>query len=152
MARLTWNPDTFAYAGAVDELSGRYSGLVAGARPMVTLDGASVVVRPDAAGRQLEVDGRGTEATGMPPEPDREPSLPARFHGRRTLEPGRLLRDVGDIADAIVRQLARAPDAEVSITVDIDASAAGGFDEDVRRTVTENARTLEFDTHEFESE
>ncbi|HEU4398253.1 MAG TPA: DUF499 domain-containing protein [Actinomycetota bacterium] len=152
VARLTWNPDTFAYAGAVDELSGRYSGLVAGARPMVTLDGASVVVRPAAAGRQLEVDGRGTEATGMPPEPDREPSLPARFHARRTLQPGRLLRDVGDIADAIVRQLARAPDAEVSITVDIDASAAGGFDDDVRRTVTENARTLEFDTHEFESE
>jgi hypothetical protein len=26
-----------------------------------------------------------------------------------------------------------------------------GFD-DVRRTVTENARTLRFDTHEFESE
>jgi len=27
-----------------------------------------------------------------------------------------------------------------------------GFDEDVRRAVTENARTLEFDTHQFEPE
>jgi hypothetical protein len=27
-----------------------------------------------------------------------------------------------------------------------------GFDDEVRRTVTENARTLKFDTHEFESE
>jgi len=27
-----------------------------------------------------------------------------------------------------------------------------GFEDDVRRTVTENARTLRFDTHEFESE
>jgi putative DNA methylase len=31
-------------------------------------------------------------------------------------------------------------------------AAGGGFDDDVRRAVTENARTLEFDTHQFEPE
>ena len=63
----------------------------------------------------------------------------------------RLLRDVGDITDAIVQQLGRADDADVNITIEIEATSAG-FDDDVRRTVTENARTLRFDTHEFESE
>jgi len=63
-----------------------------------------------------------------------------------------MLRDVNDITDAIVRQLGRAPDAHVSVTVEIEATSAGGFDDDVRRTVTENARTLRFDAHEFESE
>jgi hypothetical protein len=80
-----------------------------------------------------------------------EPTLPARFYGRKTLEPVRLLRDVSDITDAIVQQLGRVGDADVNITIEIEATSAG-FDDDVRRTVTENTRTLRFDTHEFESE
>ena len=52
VALLTWNPDTFAYASAFDETTGRYVGLVAAVSPSVTLDGASVVVRPDVAHRQ----------------------------------------------------------------------------------------------------
>jgi predicted AAA+ superfamily ATPase len=171
---LTWNPDAFAYASAVDETSGRYSGLLAGMSPSVTLDGASVVVKPDVAQRQIEEDRRQAEGsagrgegekgadrgdggtdTREPDERDHEtdqPTLPARFYGRKTLEPVRLLRDVSDITDAIVQQLGRARNTSVSVTVEIEATSSGGFDDDVRRTVTENARTLRFDTHEFESE
>ena len=76
-----------------------------------------------------------------------------RGHGHRTrrstLEPLRLLRDVGDIADAIISQLGRA-EAAVRITVEIEATAGEGFPEDVRRAVDENAFTLKFDVHEFE--
>lgn len=173
VALLTWNPDTFAYASAVDETSDRYAGLVAGMSPSVTLDGASVVVRPDVAQRQIEEDRRhAEEAAGrglgekvagggngggdIPGSDERdpkpaEPTLPARFYGRKALQPVRLLRDVSDITDAIVQQLGRAGDADVSITIEIEATSAG-FDDDVRRTVTENAHTLRFDTHEFESE
>ena len=61
-----------------------------------------------------------------------------------------MLRDLGDIAEAIVKQLGRA-DADVTITVEIEATTEGGFEEDIRRTVDENARTLKFDTHEFEA-
>jgi len=78
-----------------------------------------------------------------------EPASPTRFYGRVTLEPLRMIRDVGDIADTIVNQLGRA-DATVTITVEIEATAGGGFPEDLRRTVDENARTLKFDIHEFE--
>ena len=49
-----------------------------------------------------------------------------------------MLRDLGDIADAIVAQLGRA-DAEITITVEIEATAEAGFTDDVRRTVSENA-------------
>jgi len=62
-----------------------------------------------------------------------------------------MLRDLGDIADAIVAQLGRA-DAAVTITVEIEATADQGFSDDVRRAVSENARTLKFETHEFEGE
>jgi hypothetical protein len=75
--------------------------------------------------------------------------LPRRFYGRVSLEPVRMLRDLGDIAEAVVAQLGRA-DAEVTLTLEIEATVEAGFAEDVRRTVGENARTLKFDTHEFE--
>ena len=75
--------------------------------------------------------------------------MPKRFYGRVSLEPVRMLRDLGDIAEAIVAQLDRA-DAKVTISVEIEATTEGGFPDDVRRTVSENARTLKFETHEFE--
>jgi len=175
VASLSWYPDTFAYASAFDEASGRYRGLVAGVSPAVALDGVSVVVRPDVARRQIEEDRRRVDDARDPAGPGEMPRVvgghaargtdaaegmtrpaekvkPARFYGRVALEPVRLLRDINDISDAIVRQLGRAPDTHVSVTVEIEATSGDGFDDDVRRTVTENARTLRFDVHEFESE
>ncbi|MGH9183630.1 MAG: hypothetical protein ACRDZ9_07490 [Acidimicrobiales bacterium] len=168
VALLSWSTDTFAYASAVDQASGRFSGLVAGEHPAVVLDAESVVVKPAAAAGQMDevraaaaaafearqVAG-GTEATaprvdagGTTAEPA-GPAAKTRFYGRVSVQPVRMLRDLGDIADAIVAQLGRA-DAEVAITVEIEASAKDGFDDDVRRTVSENARTLKFEAHEFE--
>lgn len=164
---LTWDPDTFGYASAYDEHTGRYAGLVGGQHADVVLDAASVVVRPDVAARQIEEErpaptpGSGEASNGAETgtagaaarQPagtaGSEPSLPNRFYGRVSLDPVRMLRDLGDIADAIVGQLGRA-DAEVAITVEIEARSKGGFTEEVRRTVGENARTLKFETHEFE--
>ncbi|MGH8930348.1 MAG: AAA+ family ATPase, partial [Egibacteraceae bacterium] len=162
---LTWNPDTFAYASAVDDATGRYTGLVAGENATVVIDTTSVIVKPDVAARQIaqdrplpEIDGGGAATTGeaavvVSPSIDTSapvgPTVPTRFYGRVSLEPVRMLRDLGDIAEAIVAQLGRA-NADVVITLEVEASATKGFDDDVRRTVSENARTLKFDTHEFE--
>jgi hypothetical protein len=60
-----------------------------------------------------------------------------------------MLRDIGDIAETIVNQLGRA-NASITITLEIEAVAEQGFSEDIRRAVDENARTLKFQTHEFE--
>ena len=62
-----------------------------------------------------------------------------------------MLRDLSEVADAVVAQLGRA-DADITITLEIEARAENGFADDVRRTVSENARTLKFETHEFEGE
>jgi len=62
----------------------------------------------------------------------------------------RLLRDVGQIAEALIAHLNRPDGSKVSITVEIQAEVADGFPEDLRRTVSENARTLKFETSEFE--
>jgi hypothetical protein len=152
----------------MEEPSGRYTGLVAGEHPAVVLDATSVVVKPEVAARQLaeersEVVSRSTPdpavedtETGTRPSPGDDistrppgPVAKTRFYGRVSLEPVRMLRDLGEIADAIVTQLGRA-DAEVKITIEVEATAKDGFDDDVRRTVSENARTLKFETHEFE--
>lgn len=165
---LTWNPDTFAYASAHSEDTGRFTGLVAGQHADVILDNVSVLVKPDVASGQLaegdatqrgaggvESDGEGIpqqESETVVPgggEPVVVESTPRRFYGRASIDPVRLLRDFGEIADSVVSQLGRAG-AEVKVSVEIEATAADGFVEDVRRTVSENARTLKFEVQEFE--
>lgn len=172
VAMLTWNPDSFAYAAAYDEGTGRYSGLVVAQHAAVVLDPAAVLVRPDVAARRLEGEPGSPGEPSASPEAEagqpgapgpgveagwgdgaegalRPPAAPRRFYGRVSLEPLRMLRDLGDIAEAVVGQLGR-EDAGVRITVEIEATAEAGFGDDVRRTVSENARTLRFETHEFE--
>jgi len=56
VALLTWNHDTFGYASAFDEETGRYTGLVAGEHAAVVLDNESVLVKPDVAARQIDTD------------------------------------------------------------------------------------------------
>jgi hypothetical protein len=128
------------------------------------LDNTSVLVKPDVAARQMTEDVKTAGEEGVPtvqpgkaataaPGVDQDtapaPGLPKRFYGRASLEPVRMLRDLGDIAEAIVAQLDRAG-ANVTISVEIEATTDDGFSDDVRRTVSENARTLKFEAHEFE--
>jgi hypothetical protein len=166
VALLTWSTDTFAYASAVDEASGRYVGLVGGEHTPVVLDEVSVLVRPETAAEQMAAD-RSTASREGPASvgPSSDPndasasspvkvaspglSFPTRFYGRVSVDPVRMLRDIGEIADAVVAQLGRSH-ATVTVTVEVEAAAPDGFTDDVRRTVGENARTLKFETHEFE--
>ena len=157
VALLTWDPDSFAYASAFAEATNRYSGLVGGQHAGVVLDATSMLVKPDIAARQIAEDVKsvggeaaraaqtGDRATTTPPGPDQHPTpghgLSKRFCGRAALEPVRMLRDLGEIAEAIVGQLDRAG-ANVTISVEIEATTEGGFPDDVRRIVSENARTL----------
>ncbi len=164
VALLTWNPDTFAYASAFSEASNRYSRLVGGEHAGVVLDNTSVLLKPDVAARQMAEDMKTAGGEAIPtvqtgnaattsPGVDQvtapAPGLPKRFYGRTSLEPVRMLRDAGEIAEAIVAQLDRAG-ANVTISVEIEATTEDGFPDDVRRTVSENARTLKFEAHEFE--
>jgi hypothetical protein len=77
---------------------------------------------------------------------------PRRFHGSVELDPTRAGRDASRIAEEVISHLSGQVGAEVRITLEIEARMPSGANEQVVRVVTENARTLKFTTHGFESE
>lgn len=145
VSATTWDPDTFAYAGRVDG-DGRYVAWWQ-ARSRTSYGQHCCSCEAGSGSAPDNTPGPNTTAASTAPPKGR---LPVKFFGRVSLEPVRLIRDVGDIAEAIVRQLEKAGKTEIRITLEVDADSESGFAEDVQRTVTENARTLRFDTHEFE--
>lgn len=160
---LSWEQDAFAYADAYDEQTGRYRGLVAGQHATALLDASSVVVKPEVARSQLEIEQPpappgpeppgpqppGPEPPGPVPGPD---GRPRRFYGSVELDPLRVGRDASEIAEAIVQHLSGLVNANVEVRLEIQAEIPGGAPDDVVRTVTENAQTLKFDQHGFERE
>jgi hypothetical protein len=69
-----------------------------------------------------------------------------------TVDPVRMSRDAGQLAEEVVKHLAGLPGADVEVRVEVTAKSGTGFDDEVVRTVTENARTLKFEQHGFEQE
>jgi hypothetical protein len=170
LERLTWESETFAYAEGWDEPRSRYKGLRVG-QTRVIIDNDTVLVKPDIADTQMRAE---REAQGMPTGPQTPPppgatpgspasssgtavpapavSKPVRFHGVVALDPLRLGRDVSRVAEEVVQHLTGIVGTEVEVAIEIRSSARDGFPENVVRTVTENCRTLKFETHGFEKE
>lgn len=173
---LTWAHDSFAYAEGFDEVAGRYRGLRAG--QMVTLLDAQapgMLVKPEVASRQMEAErevvrpgtigpGIGTSAGDGAARPESPPGMqppravppvapkPKRFHGSAPLDPTRVGRDAGRIAEEVIAHLAGLVGAKVTVTIEIEAEIPDGAPDQVVRTVTENSRTLKFASHGFEKE
>ena len=163
---LTWG-DYFAYASAVRE-DGYYIGLVAASLPQITLDSASVLVKPEAAQKQREEERKkevdttytptGTTETGGDWTPGKdvdidvepEKAVLRRFHGSVELDPMRLGRDAGRIADEVISHLEGLVGADVKITLEILVDVQEGIPDNVVRIVSENCNTLKFKTHGFE--
>jgi len=168
VALLTWQTDTFAYAESYDETVGRYRGVRGGQLITLGADDPGLIVKADVARRQLESEApepaRGVG--GEIPSPAREAHAsasdaesaagtrlrPRRFHGTVRLDPARVGRDAGRIAEEVIAHLAGQPGAEVTVILEIDARLPGGVDEHTVRVVTENSRTLKFTNHAFEAE
>jgi predicted AAA+ superfamily ATPase len=74
---LAWEAGTFAYAELFDESTGQYRGLKAGENVSVILDGSSVVVKPEAARRQLDA------VLPPPPPPPPRRGVMTTMTGRR---------------------------------------------------------------------
>ena len=158
-ADLGWEQDTFAYAQSYDKGSERYLGLVAGSGVTVLIDGASLVVNSEVAKAQIEADKDEDDQ-----EEDKEDSNEEegeegegetkvrRFYGTKPLDPQRVSRDADQIASEIVTHLVSLVGAEVEVKLEITADFPAGVPDDVVRTVTENAKTLKFEQHGFESE
>jgi hypothetical protein len=175
LSLLTWSQDSFAYAESFDEAAGRYRGLQTGRQFWVDGDNPiGLLVKPEAAQRQLAAEappsgGETTTATGGTgggatptttteettsggTQPPPVQTGPRRFHGSATLDSTRVGRDAGRIADEVVAHLAGILGAKVKITLEIEAEISSGVPDHVVRTVTENCRTLKFDSQGFEME
>jgi hypothetical protein len=170
---LTWQSDAFAYAESKTE-EGRYAGLRCGEGVRPVLVGSALLVKGDVAAAQRERDkaeqqgvasdggsvpiGTGTgatpNATSASVDPDGPvssvPAAPRRFYGSVALDSKRLGRDAGRIAEEVVSHLAGLKGAHIKITLDIEASVLDGVDQAIVRAVTENCRTLNFESHGFE--
>jgi len=81
-----------------------------------------------------------------------ETAKPKRFHGTVTLDPARVGRDAGRVADEVIAHLGGLVGAKVKVSLEIEAEIPTGVPDQVVRTVTENSRTLKFKTHGFEKE
>lgn len=175
VGQITWH-ETFAYAAGWDDARQRYLGLRAGENASVLLDGQSLLVKPEAAQRQMDAERAQQEQqtpspTGQavamptlsgatppgretPPLPPPQPSVVKhrRFHGSVKLDTLRLSSQAGTIHEAIVQHLQGLVDADVQVTLEIQAYLPDGAPENVARTVTENARTLKFESFGFEND
>ena len=175
IALLTWEQDAFAFADSYDEQAGRYRGLRAG-RVLTLADGDApgLLVKAAIARRQLDAEGAAVSGAAAPagdaaatgadqhegaePQAGAQPAAapksvpPRRFHGTVELDPTRVGRDAGRIADEVISHLAGLIAAKVRVTLEIEAEIPSGAPDHVVRTVTENGRTLKFTSQGFEKE
>lgn len=170
---LMWPQESFAYAESYDEAKGRYLGLRSGQNIPVSEDSLyGLLVKPEAALRQIEADkptpaptpGGETTPSGSTPPPTSTPSVPThpgkaaeapkpkRFHGTIALDPQRVGRDAGKIAEEVIAHISSLIGADVTVRLDIEAIIPAGVPDNVVRTVTENCRTLKFTNQAFEVE
>lgn len=172
--------DNFAYADGFDEEKGKYLGLKAGTGVHPTISAQSLLVKPDIAQQQFDAEkAQSTRTTPIatptvnnggktskPPSvvpsgdptpddqqgKDNQPPLLRRFQGNVEIDAMRVNRDISAIANEVIQHLTALNGAKVYISLEIQAEIPEGVPDDVRRTVTENCRTLKFKNQSFEKE
>jgi hypothetical protein len=76
--------------------------------------------------------------------------LQCRLASSPAVDPLRVSRQVGQVADEVLQHLLVELGADVRVTLEIEATVPGGADERVQRTITENCRSLKFGDFGFE--
>jgi hypothetical protein len=172
LALITWEKDAFAYAESFDEAEGRYRGLRGGwSIDHIDADSPGLIVKSDVARRQMDAErpevspgpatghpppGGGGPGLSLDPPPPGPAPLPApkitRFHGNVDLDPARVGRDAGRIAEEVISHLVGLVGANVTVSLEIEADIKSGAPDNVVRVVTENCRSLKFKSQGFEKE
>jgi hypothetical protein len=86
-----------------------------------------------------------------PPIPPAE-MPPKRFYGSVILDPTRVGRDAGKIAEELISHLVGLASSKVKVTLEIEAEIPSGIPDNVVRIVAENCRALKFTNLGFERE
>jgi hypothetical protein len=151
------------YAESFDESVARFRGLQTGMQLTLTADDTGLLVRPEIARQQIDQEtapapgaGGGTGPLDPTPPPEQprpgggrgsgpvpQPK-PRRYHGTVDLDPARVGRDAGRIADEVITHLVGLVGSTVKVTLEIEAEIPEGASDNFVRTVTENSRTLKF--------
>ena len=164
---MLWETDAFALASGYDAAKQRYIGLWLPHEqntPPAPND-SMLLVQPEVATRQrneeVPHDSAGPDSQraesaerGQHSDPHRRPEIdiafpPTRFFGVKTLNSDRIALEFKNIADEVIANL-REQGVNLTVRIEIEATADHGFDESKVRTVSENARTLKFDQSGFE--
>jgi len=158
--------DFFGYASSVDD-KGKYLGLEMG-NPGVTviIDEVSILVKKEVALQQVDEEEKklqeekakaeGTKAEIKHSKSEKEiledskTQVFKKFYGSVDLDPTRMARDIGQIAEEIIQHLAALPSANVEISLEINADIPEGIPENKVRILLENCKTLKFKNNDFE--
>ncbi|MDI9616722.1 MAG: Swt1 family HEPN domain-containing protein [Methanothrix sp.] len=166
---ISWETETFALADGYE--NGRYQGLRYCQAVRITPESSCILVRNEAAIRQITGDAQAAAASAsssigasayeagrtvvrtrgdVPTETQTIKKPPRRFYAAVDLDPERVGRDAARIAEEVIVHLLNGSD--VQVTLEIQARSAEGFPENVVRIVSENSRALQFRNHGFEPE
>jgi hypothetical protein len=171
--RQSWRNETFAFAEEWDDKKQRYVGLVCGTLTNIAGNNQGLLVKPDIAALQYEKEKQsgnqvitiggnvfssaavssGSIITNNEKEMAvKGPTIakPKRFHGSVKIDTVRIGRDATRIGEEILQHLVGLPNAEIEVTLEIQAKFPEGAPEKTVRDVSENCRTLKFDTYGFE--
>ncbi len=88
----------------------------------------------------------------IPVAPQREEPQFHRFYGSIKLNPRMMAGDSGKIMEEVVAHLTSLSKAGVEVTLEIQGTLPNGVPPETIRTVTENCRTLRFESYGFEEE
>jgi hypothetical protein len=149
--------DQLAYADGFDEAAKRFVGLAATSSGSKIIDTSGLIVKPEAALRQLQTDAPPSPpgppnggAESPVPEPPEVPRMPHRFFGSTDIDPLRAGRDVGRIAEEVLQHLTTTAGANVHVSLEIQADVPEGISDNLQRVLDENCRVLKFRAHGFE--
>lgn len=162
------------FATAYGEYEGKYDGFKFG-DSNVQFDDTLLLIEPDAAKAYEAANKPAPAAVPTPPgEPNPpgatppapippgltppEPSLsgPApqakskSFHGSAEVAPATAKMKLVQISEEIISLLANDPNAEIKVRIEIEANFSNGASDQTKRAVSENSKTLGFNTAEWE--
>jgi hypothetical protein len=165
-SKLDWENESFAYADGHDGsrwvglavvriVDARRSGFVVSAPVAATqmgLERGAGAHAADGHANELSDEttkGHGSSTPVILPAGSATDHEPTSFYGQFSLDGVRAIRQLEEILVNIVTHLSGAPNATVSLTLEVNASS-GGFDDRNRRVVKENAAQLGAVASEFE--
>lgn len=164
---MLWEQEGFALADSYDAGAERFVGLWVSTDEAVPpqITDSTLIVKPELAVAQRAAEtvapGGGTGdvdpvAGDTPGDGGEGPTGPAsavgktRYFGSKELTLGKMAGDINKVVAEILEPLAEVDGVELTITLQIDAEASGGFEDSKVRTVSENAATLKFEDSAFE--